>query len=385
VKSSLWKKRIWRSIEKNRPEFIGLTLQRYPSFVLSDRCQSLEMPPAFGLHAITGERLRPLLAFLAENRYRTLTMNEYVERRTLGRRERAHDVLLTFDDGHRSLYTDVFPLLRDYGFCATAYVVPGEIPAVSEQQSWRGQLCAWPAIQEMHASGVVEFQSHSMYHKSIPVSPQVLEFVRPGVPNNFLISDLWPVMRTGTRDMPADQLPLGTPIHDWGSRFRERPAFIEDPTVVADCVEYVTSRGGATFFAAHDWWTRLLSVVRAGRKRTTTTVGFESPEDQRQAILRDLLDSKHLLERMLPGKQVRHFCFPWYRGSELASRISTEAGYVSNAWGSQLPRFAADEALPLAIMRLPPYYLWRLPGRGRRSLASLLVQRFSSYTTTTGL
>jgi hypothetical protein len=343
------------------------------------------MPPAFGLHAITGERLRPLLEFLAENRYRTLTMDEYVERRTLGRRERAHDVLLTFDDGHRSLYTDVFPLLRDYGFCATAFVVPGEIPSVHEPQSWRGQLCSWPEIQEMHASGVVEFQSHSMYHQSIPISPQVLEFVRPGVPNNFLISDLWPVMRMGTRDMPADQLPLGTPIHDWGSRFRERPAFIEDPTVVVDCVEYVTSRGGAAFFTTHDWRTRLMSVVRAGRKRTTTTVGFESPEDQRQAILRDLLDSKYLLERMLPGKQVRHFCFPCYRGSKLASRLSTEAGYVSNAWGSQLPQFAAGEALPLAIPRLPPYYLWRLPGRGRRSLASLLVQRFSSFTTTTGL
>jgi peptidoglycan/xylan/chitin deacetylase (PgdA/CDA1 family) len=103
------------------------------------------MTPAFGLHAITAERLRPLLAFLAENRYRTLTMNEYVERRTLGRRERAHDVLLTFDDGHRSLYTDVFPLLRDYGFCATAYVVPGEIPGTRKVPTclmrFTGSLC----------------------------------------------------------------------------------------------------------------------------------------------------------------------------------------------------------------------------------------------------
>ena len=148
---------------------------------------------------------------------------------------------------------------------------------------------------------------------------------------------------------------------------------------MTDCVEYVTSQGGAAFFSAHDWRTRLMRVASAGRKRTATTVGFESPEDQRREILRDLLDSKHLLERMLPGKQVRHFCFPWYRGSELASQLCSEAGYVSNAWGSQLPRFAAGEALPLAIMRLPSYYLWRLPGQGRRSLASLLEQRFSSY------
>lgn len=37
----------------------------------------------------------------------------------------AHPVLLTFDDGYRDFYTDVYPILKKYQVKATAYIAPG--------------------------------------------------------------------------------------------------------------------------------------------------------------------------------------------------------------------------------------------------------------------
>lgn len=88
-------------------------------------------------------------------------------------------------------------------------------------------------------------------------------------------------------------------------------------------------------------------------------------------------ESKREIEARLPGKTIRHFCFPWSRGSRLAVRLSAEAGYVTNAWGSLMPDFAADGDAPIPVERLPYCYIWRLPGKGRRSLEQVLRRRWS--------
>ena len=362
----MWIRRVQRMIQKNRNEFRGILLREYPAFVLRDDAHILQDIPVFVFHHVTVSGLEPMLQFLAENRYTTLTADEYTERRVRGERGQEREVLLTFDDAHKSLYTVAFPTLRRFGLKAVAYIVPGRTPdcaAGDRSASWQQSVCSWQDIREMHASGTVDVQSHSMYHHSISVSERVVDFLRPDMQLSFLASDLAPLERA-----------YGTPLYAWGPRFSATPGFRENPAVVTACVQYVAGQGGAAYFRMPGW-RRRLQTVWAEARRCHAHMGFETAAEQHQAILQDFAEAQQAIAGRLEGKQVRHFCYPWFQGSALSAQLSAEAGYLTNAWGSLIPPFVGGNPIPLPIARLSPVYLWRLPGTGRKSLHTILQGR----------
>ncbi|MDI1288303.1 MAG: poly-beta-1,6-N-acetyl-D-glucosamine N-deacetylase PgaB [Reyranella sp.] len=89
-------------------------------------------------------------------------------------------ILLTFDDGYRSLYTRVFPLLKIYRYPAVAAVVgtwmeggPDSIVRYGEFDVPRSKFITWAEAREMQASGLVEFASHSYdLHWGARANPQ---------------------------------------------------------------------------------------------------------------------------------------------------------------------------------------------------------------------
>ncbi len=352
-------RRILRSFEKNRNELFGVIGRRYPPFVWSDVVPAAI--PVFQFHGVSTGMLEPLLEYLYHNDYETLSADEYRGRAgSAGPARRS--VLLTFDDGEESLYTVAYPLLKRLGQKAVAYVVAGRVPEAASEAG-ASALSDWTQLREMHDSGVIDVQSHSLYHHSVAVSPRIVDFARPGVSTSFLDSDLSPL------DQSARP---GYPLHAWGARMGARPAFRESPEVIEAVVNHVARHGGESFFGARGWRRALLRIVKETRLRHPAP-GFETPEEQRAEILADLRGSRLTIESRLPGKAVQHYCFPWYRGSALAVSLSREAGYESNAWASLLPGFVGrSSAEPLPIARLAPRYIWRLPGNGRRSLAAVL-------------
>ena len=77
-------------------------------------------------------------------------------------------VLLTFDDGLRSVYTHVFPLLRAYRYPAVVAPVTAwtDLPAggtvdYGPRMLRRGDFATWTQLKEMQDSGLVEIASHS--------------------------------------------------------------------------------------------------------------------------------------------------------------------------------------------------------------------------------
>ena len=379
----MWRKRIQRMVEKNQKELLGILLRRYPAFILGDSVDEAAGVPTFAFHDVTSAVLEPMLHFLSNNGYATLTADEYVERQIRPERRRQREVLLTFDDGLASLYTVVYPALKRFGLKAVAYIVPGRIlvpgriprgTALSDSE----RLCPWDAIVEMHASGVLDFQSHSMYHHSISTSTRVVDFMRPDVKFSFLESDLAPLPEIEGEFDDSEELAYGRPIYRWKSRFTDATAFQESRVVMSACMQHVKRSGGADYFKQRDWYPRLKKVLAEARSIPGASGGrFETSDEQRSAILHDLLDSKREIEQRLPGKIVRHFCYPWYRGSRLAVQLSVQAGYISNAWASLTPRFCRRALHVTHIARLPPPYLWRLPGNGQKSLSDVLRQRLA--------
>jgi peptidoglycan/xylan/chitin deacetylase (PgdA/CDA1 family) len=333
----------------------------------------------------------PLLRFLARNGYSTLSADE-LQRCLVGAApipDRA--VVLTFDDGWRSLYTVAYPLLRQYGLRAECFIVPGLIDALDGSPDAEGDgrdahgpfplaphepLCTWAEIRSMHASGVIGFESHSLYHHRVAVSPEVEDFWNPAFdpgPRNFNT----PMYREGDRENVLRDLPLGTPIHQNAPRMSARRRYLDDVMLRETCVGLVARNGGMDFFGDKAWRVRLGKCVSDFRARYGDRGRFETGGELQRALLEDLAESKALIERNLPGKTVRHFCFPWWVGSERAVSLSMEAGYRANFWGvlpGRRTNRRGDD--PYRVVRLlSEDYIFRLPGHHRRPLRSILKSR----------
>ncbi len=88
-------------------------------------------------------------------------------------------VSLTFDDGYRDFYTNVFPLLKKYKVHATVFIIAGSIGA--SMKTSRGEefdLVTEAEIEEMVGSGFVDVMPHSMTHvrlNSVSLSDAVQE------------------------------------------------------------------------------------------------------------------------------------------------------------------------------------------------------------------
>ena len=89
-------------------------------------------------------------------------------------------ILITFDDGYRSLYTRVFPLLLAYRIPVVSALVGTWMDAPMEATvDYDGRIVprrnfiSWAEAREMQATGLVEFGSHSYnLHRGVTGNPQ---------------------------------------------------------------------------------------------------------------------------------------------------------------------------------------------------------------------
>lgn len=71
-------------------------------------------------------------------------------------------VVLTVDDGHRTVYTDLFPLIRRHRIPVTLFIYPSAISNAS-------YALTWEQLAEMKGSGLVDVQSHTFWHPNFNV------------------------------------------------------------------------------------------------------------------------------------------------------------------------------------------------------------------------
>ncbi len=72
--------------------------------------------------SITAERFEEHLKFLKENGYNVISMKKYLSFLDGIDSIPSNSVIITIDDGYRSIYDIAFPLLKKYGFPATVYI-----------------------------------------------------------------------------------------------------------------------------------------------------------------------------------------------------------------------------------------------------------------------
>jgi len=116
----------------------------------------------------TPARFEKQIAWLADAGYRSLSLSDYLQHWPAANDKR---VVITFDDGYRSLMQYVLPILARHHFHATVFAIAGY---VGRANSWdvkfflpRFPHLDWSELRELRGAGW-EIGSHSLNHDYLP-------------------------------------------------------------------------------------------------------------------------------------------------------------------------------------------------------------------------
>lgn len=130
--------------------------------------------------SMSTDRFVALLTWLRQHDYRPVGIDDLLRAREGSKPLPEKAVLLSFDDGYRSFYNQVYPLLKAYRYPALLAVVgswldapPGATVDYGDKRVSREKFLSWEQLREMTESGLVEIASHSYNgHRGIDANPQ---------------------------------------------------------------------------------------------------------------------------------------------------------------------------------------------------------------------
>lgn len=121
---------------------------------------------AFGdMYNVSPDHLRAHFSYLKQNGYQPISVEEYVSAVRGEAKLPAKPILLSFDDGYVSFYTQVYPLLQEFKYPAIMAII------TSWPEQEHGAL-NWHQIREMDASGLISVASHTdRLHRYTVINP----------------------------------------------------------------------------------------------------------------------------------------------------------------------------------------------------------------------
>lgn len=140
----------------------------------------VDTPAELDADAVTTDRLIAFFDFIRGAGWSPITLDDLSRSRRGERPLPDKAILITFDDGYRSLYSRVFPLLLAYRIPIVSALVgewldapPDATVLYAGKPVPRNTFIDWEQAREMQASGLVEFASHTYaQHRELPANPQ---------------------------------------------------------------------------------------------------------------------------------------------------------------------------------------------------------------------
>ncbi|MFB3885286.1 MAG: polysaccharide deacetylase family protein [Thermodesulfobacteriota bacterium] len=107
---------------------------------------------------VTTSTFESHLQYLKDRGYTVIPLRHLIDY-CLGKRASlpSQSVAITADDGHKSVYTDMLPLLRKYQAPVTLFLYPSAISNASYAMTWS-------QVREIKGSGLFDLQSHTFWH-----------------------------------------------------------------------------------------------------------------------------------------------------------------------------------------------------------------------------
>lgn len=114
-----------------------------------------------GNAAIMSEaNLRMQMNYLRDHGYHPITMQELYDYVTKGAPLPEKPVCITFDDGYLDSYTIVYPLMKEYGFPWTLFVITDDVGQPYNRMTWA-------QLKEMADSHTVTISNHTLSHPKL--------------------------------------------------------------------------------------------------------------------------------------------------------------------------------------------------------------------------
>ncbi len=111
-------------------------------------------------------QFRRQIAFLHDQGFRSISIADYVSGAELGPK----NVIITFDDAYRSAYTDALPVLHQFGFVASIFVITKYVDDWNRWEDpsarFKVQHCSWEELRELAEEGW-EIGSHTVTHPNL--------------------------------------------------------------------------------------------------------------------------------------------------------------------------------------------------------------------------
>lgn len=109
---------------------------------------------------VTPRNFERQMRFLYENRYKVISLDEYVNGVISGKTFPRKTVIISFDDGYLDNYVNAFPVLSRYGMPATIFLATALISKDKEYLNW-------DQINLMAKNGI-DFGGHTRNHVYLP-------------------------------------------------------------------------------------------------------------------------------------------------------------------------------------------------------------------------
>lgn len=103
------------------------------------------------------------MQYLAREKFSVISLLELVRRLRAGE-SLGGAIILTFDDGYRDNYTDVFPVLKRFDFPATIFVTTDQIGSVDARGIKHLSIAE---MKEIESSGLVSIEPHTKSHPKL--------------------------------------------------------------------------------------------------------------------------------------------------------------------------------------------------------------------------
>ena len=128
----------------------------------------------WGVTRATPRRFRKIIQYLYDAGYTGIGANDLLHPETLDPQKKV--VGITFDDSYASLYEHAFPVLQEFGFSATVFVITDFIGKLNTWDVNLGWLTFkhldWTQMREMEKHGI-SFGSHTVSHPDLTrISPE---------------------------------------------------------------------------------------------------------------------------------------------------------------------------------------------------------------------
>lgn len=109
---------------------------------------------------MTEANLRIQMNYLRDHGYHPITMQELYDYVTKGAPLPEKPVCITFDDGYLDSYTIVYPLMKEYGFPWTLFLITDDVGKPYNRMTW-------DQLREMANSHTVTIANHTLSHPKL--------------------------------------------------------------------------------------------------------------------------------------------------------------------------------------------------------------------------